>query len=232
MNEILILLQILLCFTGIALSYRIFGLIGLFVAGAVVTFFANLEVGCCSTMFGMAVSLGNVAFVGGNLVQDAINENEGGEKVAGKVVWIGFFMSIFMMILSQLSIRFIPNEFDSLHKSFSEVFGQFSIVTIVSLIVYIISNKLNVRLYSFFSKLTTKVWLRSQSSTWISQMVDSILFTGGCILLGVFNKSQFLELSITTYLIKIICAVMEIPFLYWIKDIKRRIPLILQRRTQ
>lgn len=220
MNEILTILQVILCFTGVVIAYRYFGKVGLYAMSGVVTLFANLEVANCSTIFGLAVSLGNTAFITNNLIQDCLNENEGGEEAAKHTVWIGFLACIFVMVISQISIRFIPNEFDTIHDSFVAVFGQFSIITIVSLVTFLISNRLNVKLYSIFSKITDKIWIRSQTSTWISQLVDSVFMTVMCAVFGVFAWPDVIPLIITTYIVKGMCMVIEIPFLYWTKRLK------------
>lgn len=217
-NEMLFFYQLLISFFGVVLSFRWFGKEGLLSWAAFITVFANLEVANQCNMFGMAVSLGNVAFISLALVQDTLSENFG-LKASKKAVKVGFFAAIACLVISQFSIRFVPNEYDTIHGSFVNVFAPFLPVVLSSLASYFISNNLNVRLYAFAKKLTEKVWLRSQFSTWTSQLFDSFFFTGLCTIMGVFDWSQYLVLSITTYLIKVIVAVFEIPFLYWTKNI-------------
>ena len=126
------------------------------------------------------------------------------------------------MLISQVSTKFTPNEFDTIHESFKAVFGPFSLVTIVSLVTFLISNTMNVKLYAFFSKYTKMPWLRSQASTWISQLADTLIMTFVCSVLGIFAWDIFWELILTTYIIKIIVAACEIPFIYWAKNLKQR----------
>lgn len=220
-NEALTFVQIFLAFTITVVAYRLFGKIGLFVMAGVFTLYANLEVANMATIFGLAVSLGNVSFVGNALVQDVLNENEG-EKTARWTVWFGFLGCLAIMLISQVSTKFTPNEFDTIHESFKAVFGPFSLVTIVSLVTFLISNTMNVKLYAFFSKYTKMPWLRSQASTWISQLADTLIMTFVCSVLGIFAWDIFWELILTTYIIKIIVAACEIPFIYWAKNLKQR----------
>lgn len=220
-NEILLFIQVLVCFTGTVLAYRLFGKIGLFVVATAAVCYANAEVACQADIFGLAVSLGNVTFVANALCQDILTQTEG-EKISKHLVWTGFFASIFIVIVSQVSIRFNPNEFDVIHPYFSEVFGQFSIVAIISLLVFLISNRLNVKIYSLVGKLTTKIWIRTVSSTGISQAVDTILFTSGCCMFKVFGWDTLWELILTTYTIKMVIMLFEIPFVYWASNIKKR----------
>ena len=234
-NECLLLLQILISFGGVILSFRLWGKTGLFAWAAFITLFANLEVNSFCTMFGLTVSLGNVAFVSLALAQDILSENYG-QNIAKKSVYIGFFAAIAVVIISWFSIHF--NCPDGLnggnHEAFCQVFGSVGAIVLASLISYFCSNCLNVWLYAFIRKYTQRIWLRTQFSTWTSQLFDSFFFTGLCISFvmlyqttGVewFNTqfptgwSIYFELSITTYIIKIIVAIFEIPFSYWAKSL-------------
>lgn len=217
-NEVLFLLQTIVSFLCVILAFKFFGRVGLFAWCAFITVFANLEVANQANMFGMAVSLGNVAFVSLALAQDILSENYG-QEVSKKAVYIGFFAAIACVLISQFSIRFTPNGFDEIHGPFVKVFQPFLPVVASSLISYLCSNRLNVWLYSVVREYTDELWLRSQTSTWISQLFDSFFFTGLCTIMGVFEPSQYFVLSLTTYAIKIIIAVFEIPFLYWAKGL-------------
>lgn len=224
MNIFLTIIQIIVAFTGVALIYRLFGKIGAFVAAAILTLFANIEVASLVEYLNLpwlVVSLGNVAFVGVNMCQDLLNENEGGEKVARHTVWMSFATSILVVLLSQISLHYIPTaDSVAVHDAFATVMGYFGTVTIISLCTFLISNTLNVKLYAFFSKYTKKIWVRSQASTWISQFADTVIMTVACAVFGIFPWSDVLGLILTTYIIKGLCMVMEIPFLYWVKDMK------------
>lgn len=226
LNVILTVIQIVLAFTGVTLIYRYFGRVGAFAAAAILTMFANIEVAQMVEYFNwpwLVVSLGNVAFVGANLVQDLLNENEGGEKTAKHAVWISFATSVLVVILSQVSVHYIPTpDAVGVHEAFNTVMGYFGTVTIISLCTFLISNTLNVKLYAFFSKYTKKIWIRSQASTWISQLADTVIMTTACAVFGIFPWNSVLGLILTTYIIKGLCMVMEVPFMYWIKDMKTK----------
>lgn len=237
-NECLLFLQILISFGGVILSFKFWGQTGLFAWAAFITVFANLEVNSFCNMFGLTVSLGNVAFVSLALAQDILSENYG-RDAAKKSVYIGFFSAIAVVIISWFSMHF--NCLDGLdggnHKAFCQVFGAVGAIVLASLTSYFCSNHMNVWLYAFIRKYTKRIWLRTQFSTWISQLFDSFFFTGLCMLcvmlshvtcIGWFNTQFpigwdiYIELSLTTYIIKIIVALFEIPFSYWAKSIYKR----------
>ncbi|OEU83360.1 MAG: hypothetical protein BA873_00895 [Desulfobulbaceae bacterium C00003063] len=60
------------------------------------------------------------------------------------------------------------------------------------------------------------LWLRNNASTIVSQLLDSILFTF-IAFWGLLPTNEFFEILITTYLLKLIVAVVDTPFLYLAK---------------
>ena len=80
---------------------------------------------------------------------------------------------------------------------------------------------LDVHLYMLIKKCLPSdkfLWLRNNAATMISQLFDTIIFT--CIAFaGVFSNGVVLQLCVTTYLIKILIALLDTPFLYIAKKI-------------
>lgn len=62
------------------------------------------------------------------------------------------------------------------------------------------------------------LWLRNNSATMISQLIDTLIFTYVGFV-GVFESHIVFELFVTTYLIKLIIALLDTPFLYIAKKI-------------
>lgn len=237
-NELLFIVQILVSFLGVILMFRFFGRVGLYAWIAFISVYANIEVGSFCQMFGLWVSLGNISIVSVNLCQDILSENYN-KELAKKSVSIGLLATVSIVIISWISMCFnCPvGSAGGNHDAFCQVFNSLGIIVASSMISYFCSNRLNVFLYSFIKKYTKRIWIRAQFSTWISQLFDSFFFTGLCILSVViynitnidFFNSQFptgwriyLELSLTTYIIKLIVSVFEIPFMYWAKRLITR----------
>ncbi|MFH1091986.1 MAG: queuosine precursor transporter, partial [Pseudomonadota bacterium] len=63
------------------------------------------------------------------------------------------------------------------------------------------------------------LWLRNNASTMVSQALDSVIF---CTIAfwGVFPPDTFLQILITTYVLKFIIAVADTPFIYLAKLLK------------
>ena len=95
-------------------------------------------------------------------------------------------------------------------------------VCLGSMFAYFISNMLDVHLYTLIKKYLPSdkyLWVRNNGATMLSQLVDTTIFTLiACA--GIFSTKILFELIITTYLIKILIALFDTPFIYLAKRIK------------
>lgn len=222
MNEILFLVTIIVNFIGILISYKLFRKTGLFIWVAISTIIANIEATKCVDMFGLSLTLGNVVYSTVFLATDILSEMYGG-KEARKAVKIGFFSMFVFTILTQIDLLFIPNSQDLVNDSMHTIFGFMPRLCFASLITYVISNTLDTYLYEFIkNKLPGDkyLWIRNNGSTMISQLIDSILFTV-ISFAGIYSWKVVIDLSIVTYIIKFIVAVLDTPFIYISKRIHK-----------
>lgn len=217
MNEILFFATILLTFVGVIVFYRLFGKVGLFAWIAFASVLANIEVLKCVDIFGLSVTLGNVIYASSFLATDVLSECYGG-KESRKAVRVGFLILVSLIILSQCALGFVPNAEDWATPALSQIFGFMPRVCISSVLVYFMSNTLDTYLYDFIAKRTKRVWMRNNLSTMTSQLFDSVLFTF-LAFYGTMPMSVLWELSLTTYLIKLLVAVCDTPFIYICKGI-------------
>lgn len=222
MNEILFLVTILINFMGIIISYKIFKKDGLFIWIGFATIIANIEVAKCVNIFGLSLTLGNVIYGTIFLATDILSEMYGG-KEARKGVMIGFFTMIIFTVISQINLLYIPNEQDFVSEAMRIIFSLMPRMCIASMITYLISNYLDTYLYDWIRKLLSAdkfLWVRNNAATLISQLVDSFLFTI-LAFTGIYNLKTIIELSLTTYIIKVLIALCDTPFLYLAKKINK-----------
>ncbi len=219
-NELLWIGSLIISFFIVILSYRLFGIIGLYVWTAVAVILANIQVMKTVQVFGLVTALGNVIYASLFLVTDIINENHSKEE-AQKAVWIGFFVLIAATIIMQLTIQFIPDESDFLSEHLTKIFSFLPRIAFASLVAYIISQSHDVW---FFAKLKKKhkkkyLWLRNNLSTITSQSLDNIVFTL-IAFVGLFSWSIIGQIFLTSLILKIIVAACDTPFVYWARKIK------------
>lgn len=220
MNEILFFITLIVNFSCIIFAYKFFGKTGMFCWIAMATIVANVEVLKCVDIFGMALTLGNVSYGSIFLATDILNEKYG-IKYAQKSIFIGFFALLVFTLITQIDIHFISNSSDFAHDAMKTLFTITPRVCFGSMFAYFISNMLDVHLYMFIKKHLPSdkfLWLRNNAATMISQLIDTLLFT--CIaFVGVFSKEIVIQLCITTYLLKLLIAALDTPFLYLAKKI-------------
>ncbi len=217
-NEILWLLLLLANFFSILAAYRFFGKTGLYIWIPISTILANIQVLKMVDLFTIGVTLGNITYASSFLVTDILSENYG-KASARKAVFIGFFSLSATVIIMNLALMFKPNEVDFIQESLKNIFSLLPRIALASLVAYGVSQLHDVWAYNFWKTRlpqTKFLWLRNNASTIVSQLLDSIIFTF-IAFWALLPTNEFFEILITTYLLKLIVAVVDTPFLYLAK---------------
>jgi hypothetical protein len=225
-NELLLVGSLIIIFGAALLAYHIFGKSGLYAITAIATIAANIECLIMVNAFGMEQTLGNVFFAVTFLVTDILSENEG-KKEANKAVGIGIFTSVFFIIMSQSWMLYVPSESDWVMPSIEGVFSNTPRMMISSLVVYAISQFIDVQLYHGWWKLTEKLcgnkkrflWLRNNGSTLISQILNTALFTI-LAFVGTYDVQTLLSIMLSSYVIFIVTSLCDTPAIYLSRKIK------------
>lgn len=216
-NELLFIIMSLVSLGFVLLAFRLgkAWLIGLICADVILM---NIFVVKGMYLFGLAATGGNVLYASIFLATDILCEHYGKQE-AIRAVRIGFFVSIFFLIMSQFILKFIPADYDFAQGAMKNLFMLTPRIVLGSMIAYLISQHLDVWLYNKIKEKTKgkMLWLRNNGSTWVSQLVDSIIFT----VIAFAGVYPLFELILFTYIIKIIVAILDTPFIYLSKKIKR-----------
>jgi len=170
-------------------------------------------------IFGIATAGGNVLYATIFLATDLLNEYWG-RKEAQQAVWIGFFVTLVFLVMSQLFLRMAPADYDIAQGAMETLFGFLPRIVLGSLVAYLVSQSLDVYLYSRIRQATGEkmLWLRNNVSTLIAQLVDTTLFTL-IVFWGVYPKLwQFILFA---YALKGFIALCDTPFMYLSKALVR-----------
>ena len=224
-NEILIILSFLLIYGGVMLFYRLFGKNGLLAFNVMATLLANIEVLLVVRAFGIEMTLGNVLFASTFLITDILSENHG-KKEANRAVIISTLCSVFFIAISQMWLLYTPSESDWASSSFRTIFSSTPRVVCASLIVYLISQLIDVWLYhkwwdwcrKRFGDEKKGLWIRNNGSTMISQMINTLLYTF-LAFYGTYDIRTLLSIFISSYLIFFVTSLLDTPFVYWCRKI-------------
>lgn len=220
-NEYLGLGFALVNFVLLLIMYKFFGKSGLFAWVAISTIMANIQVTKTIEIIGLTATLGNSLYASTFLATDILNEKYG-KKEAKKAVWLGFSSLLLMVIVMQFGIKFIPDESDIAHEALQTIFGLVPQIAIASMIAYLTSQHLDVIIFTAIRKVFPKdsqFWIRNNGSTLISQLLDTLIFTS-IAFYGVFPFDVWIQIFISTYILKFIVSVLDTPFGYIAKAIK------------
>lgn len=213
MNGLLFLGWSVVGLSGLTLSYKFFGKEGLIaiIAGSVVMM--NILVNKSVVIFGIGATGGNVFYAMVFLATDILSENYGGRE-ARKSVMIGFFISTLTMVGAWVALAMKPAPWDFAHQPLSLILTPMVRIVTGSMVAFFVSNMLDTYSYQWLRKKFPKqLWIRNNGSTWTSQLVDTLLFAS-IALLGTMPMDAWLQVVLSTYLLKIIIAAIDTPFLY------------------
>ena len=221
-NEFIFISTVLVYLGSVLVLYRIFGKNGLYAFAIFGTLLGNIAVCKCIDVFGLSTTAGNVLYASVFLVTDILSEKYG-KKAARNAVLYSFSVMLLWMFGSQLILLFTPNANDYISDSLKVVFSLVPRITIASLAGFICSQNIDVFLYHLIWRKTgndsSKLWLRNNGSTLVSQAVDTVIFTF-LAFWGTYPSEVFFSILITTYLFKAMVAIIDTPFVYIARKIK------------
>jgi uncharacterized integral membrane protein (TIGR00697 family) len=201
--------------------YKLFGKTGLFVWIAVASIIANIQVNKSIALIGLTATLGNSVYGSIFLATDILNEKYGA-KEANRSVIFGFASSIVMLVTMSLSLLFIPSVNDYAQDSLVTLFNPAVRIVLGSLVAYLVAQFLDIKLFNLIKKKLPSdkfMWVRNNVSTILSQSVDTIIFVTIAFLF-VYNTPILIQIYISTFVFKVIIALIDTPFLYIAKKIK------------
>lgn len=207
----------------IVLAFRFFGRYGLYaiIVAAVIT--ANIQVLKTVEVFGLVSTLGNILYGGIFFATDILTEVYG-KKAARRGVWLGFIGMALMTLWMQFGLTFIPHTSDFSQEALLTIFSLMPRIAAGSMTAYLVSQHHDIWAFLFWKRKTKGrfLWLRNNASTMVSQAIDSAIFCT-IALWGVFDSSTWLQILLSTYLIKLFVAVIDTPFIYLAKRLSNTV---------
>ena len=169
-NEVLFFIHVF-AVVGLVLFARCKGksaLLSLVVLQAV---FANLFVIKQISLFGLQVTCSDVFAVGGILALNLLQE-EYGKKEANKALYASFLGLLFYMGMSQFHLSYQPLIGDQTQDAFSTIFSNTLRISLASISVYFIVQKIDLQLFAILQKILgeKRLPLRIGLSLTFSQM--------------------------------------------------------------
>ncbi len=222
-NELLFIIQTIigLAFTLMAFSMGRNWLYG-YIAVCIVL--ANIFVTKQITLFGIPATGGNVLYGSIFLATDLLAEHFG-KREARQAILLGFGAALFYLIMSQFILKFNPSPDDwGAAEGMATIFDFAPAIVIASLMAYLISQFHDIWAFHWIREKTggRYLWLRNNGSTWVSQLIDSVVFSilAFLVLPILFPNAEALPFDIvvgiiiSTYFLKILVAAIDTPFIY------------------
>ncbi len=218
MNIILGFVNIVVTFSMVVLIEKLFKKEGLYVWLSIATILANITVCKMIDLFGFTTSLGNVLFASTFLATDIMSEKYSKED-AKRGVFISVFSGIVFIIITQLTLLFVPSSDDVVNESMKNLFA-ISLRTIsASMFMFFISNMADIHLYNKLKeKYPDKMWLRNNVSTILCNCVENFFFNT-LAFAGILPFPVIISIATTTTVIEIVIALCDTPFLYLSKKL-------------
>ncbi len=177
------------------------------------------------TFFGIGVPVGIIPYPVTFLATDLICELYG-KKRATFLVWVGFAMNIFMLIVTTIGFYAAPDAGwlaavsaqpqPGMERTYEYVYGYMVRGTAASMIAYLAAQLVDVHVFHFWKRVTNgkHLWLRNNGSTMFSQIIDTV-----AVMLitfwGVMPMEQILQLILFGYIFKAMFALLDTPFFYF-----------------
>ena len=173
---------------------------------------ANVVASKIVSFWGLVVPAAIVAYPVTFLITDVIGEIWGKDE-ANRTVKIGFICQIFSLILITLAIMLPVAPFADNQLEFKSILGQSFRCVLASLIAYICSQSWDVFVFHKLKDKTgnSKKWLRNNSSTMTSQIIDTAIFITIAFWGSVPN---IITMILSQYLVKLVYALLDTPFFY------------------
>lgn len=223
-NELIFLIQTLVGLGMVLFAFRM-GKNWLYAIIAISYVLANIFVTKTITLFGFEATGGNVLYGAIFLSTDILSEYYG-KAAARKGVFIGLGATLFYLVMSQMMISYTPSPNDwGASAGMDTIFSFAPGIVLASVIAYMVSQLHDVWAFHFWkAKFSGKLlWLRNNLSTASSQLIDSLTFA--ILAFAVFPRlflepesilpmSVVWEIVLTTYVLKLLVAFIDTPFIY------------------
>ena len=223
-NEILWIGFALLDLVAVLAVFRFFGRAGLLAMIVFSLLTCNIQVIKTVQLFGITTTLGNVLYASVFLTTDILGEFYG-KKAARQGVLLGFTALVLVTVYMHIALRFTPAADDFAQPHLQAVFGFMPRIALGSMLAYLVSQWHDVWAFHFLKSWTQGkyLWLRNNGSTLVSQALDTLVFCSVAFW-GVFETSTWIQIVLSTYLMKSIMGILDTPFIYLARHIYRGLP--------
>lgn len=214
MNNWLIFIEVLFVFGSVVMCNKLFEKQGLIAWVPIATILANIITAKNANVFGLSTAIGTVMFASTFLATDILSELYSKED-AKKAVYLGLFADVILIISTQISLRYIPSEFDYAHGAMSTLFALNLRISVASAIMYLIANLGDIYLFNKLRDVTSGkfLWIRNNVATILCNCLENFGFIA-IAFLGIYDVRTIITIAFSTSIVEAVVALLDTPFLY------------------
>ena len=157
------------------------------------------------------------------LLTDIISE-KWGKQQARKAVWAGFYANVVLAVAIFVAINWKAAPFATEYADkFASALGLVPRIVVASMVAYLLSQHHDIFAFHKWKEKTKgrHLWLRNTASTAVSQAIDTGIF----ITIAFYGVMDIVPLLIGQYVVKLLIAVMDTPFIYSIVWLMDKVPV-------
>jgi len=173
------------------------------------------------------ISVGEIPFPLTFILTDIINEFYG-RKTARRVTVLGFAMTGLAILIIRVAdqARWFPGS-QMTPDAYDNVFLGATFIQIASMVAFITAQYVDIGVFFLIKRVTGQrlLWLRATGSTVVSQMIDTVvilLIAFGPLGAG-FDASTLFSMIMTSYLVKVVVAILVTPVIYGLHELLERV---------
>lgn len=207
-NEILFVTQSILV-SVFAIGSVLLGQGCLFAFSAVCWIFGNFYVLKEVTIGGLEVITTDSFAIGANIGIMLLQEYYG-KKAAKNSIFVGVYMALFFLVISQFLVWYVPNTHDIYHPHFAILIERMPRIVLGSLCVALFTMFLNLKLFDIFiTQLGRRYfYIASMGALMIAQFIDVVLF----VFIALWgNVASVKDIILFSYLVKCISIFIMVP---------------------
>ena len=166
------------------IMFYMFGRQGLYATIVISLLLANLQGPKLTEIFGLQTSMAVILYSSIYFATDLLSERYGKEE-ATRAVMIGFLVSIVILLMTSLSLLYVPTTSseaaslaENVHAATVTLFDYSPRFVMGSLLAYLVSQRVDVLIFHYLKRKTSgkHLWLRNNLSTMISQGLDTLVY--------------------------------------------------------
>lgn len=137
-----------------------------------------------------------------------------GKKIARQTLWIGLSCQLLVAIIIQLSIMVSPSPYWHRQNEYQTILSVSGSVVLASILAFSLSQILDIFVYQKIKEWSKGkwLWLRSNISTYLGQIIDSSIF----VMIVFYSSPQKLDILMGSVIVKIILSFAMTPLVYLI----------------